>query len=165
MGPSLQQFGLAVLTAHMFVFYYGVASSITPPVAIAAYAAASISGSPPLKTAVMAIRIGVVKFVIPFVFAYYPILLIVKESGVAFDMLGFASIIIRLLLAIYLLSSAVSAFDVRQLPVWEIVVRIALAVSVLYVDPVLHWSSAFVALTFLAWHYVRFRRAPDGRTA
>ncbi|MEE2955299.1 MAG: TRAP transporter fused permease subunit [Pseudomonadota bacterium] len=165
MGPSLQQFGLAVLTAHMFVFYYGVASSITPPVAIAAYAAASISGSPPLKTAVMAIRIGVVKFVIPFVFAYYPILLIVKESGVAFDTLGFASIIIRLLLAIYLLSSAVSAFDVRQLPVWEIVVRIALAVSVLYVDPVLHWSSTFVALTFLAWHYVRFRRAPDGRTA
>ena len=161
MGPSLQQFGLAVLTAHMFVFYYGVASSITPPVAIAAYAAASIAGSPPLKTAVMAIRIGVVKFVIPFVFAYYPILLIVEESGVAFDTLSFTSIIIRLLLAIYLLASAVSAFDVRQLPVWEITSRIVLAGLVLYVEPTLHWPATVAALGFLTWHYMQFRQMPE----
>jgi TRAP transporter 4TM/12TM fusion protein len=165
MGPSLQQFGLAVLTAHMFVFYYGVASSITPPVAIAAYAAASIAGSPPLKTAVMAIRIGVVKFVIPFVFAYYPILLVVEESGVAFSVLSFMSIVARLLLAIYLLSSAVSAFDMRHLPVWEIALRIALAVLVLYVEPAIHWPATLAALGFLAWHNVQFRRVPARRTA
>ena len=145
----------------MFVCYYGVASSITPPVAIAAYAAASISGSPPLKTAVMAIRIGVAKCVIPFVFAYYPILLIVEESGVAFDTLSFTSIIIRLLLAIYLLASAVSAFDVRQLPVWEITSRIVLAGLVLYVEPTLHWPATVAALGFLTWHYVQFRRVTE----
>ena len=157
MGPSLQQFGLAVLTAHMFVFYYGVASSITPPVAIAAYAAASISGSPPLKTAVMAIRIGVVKFIIPFVFAYYPILLIVEESGVVFNLLDFISIATRLMLAIYLLSSAVSAFDMRQLPIWEIAIRIILAVSVLHLEPILHWPCSCIALLFLIWHSLKFK--------
>ena len=165
MGPSLQQFGLAVLTAHMFVFYYGVASSITPPVAIAAYAAASISGSPPLKTAVMAIRIGAVKFIIPFVFAYYPILLIVGESGAVFDVLSFTSIVSRLLLAIYLLSSAVSAFDMRQLPIWEIGLRIVLAGSVLHVEPTLHWPATFAALAFLAWHSRKFRRVQTKQAA
>ena len=162
MGPSLQQFGLAVLTAHMFVFYYGVASSITPPVAIAAYAAASISGSPPLKTAVMAIRIGVVKFIIPFVFAYYPILLIVEESGVVFNLLDFISIATRLMLAIYLLSSAVSAFDMRQLPIWEIAIRIILAVSVLHLEPTLHWPCSCIALLFLIWHSLKFKTVQPG---
>lgn len=158
MGPSLQQLGLAVLTAHLFVFYYGVASSITPPVAIAAYAAASIADAPPLRTAVFALRIGLVKFVIPFAFAYYPVLLIVKESGAAFEWLPFLSILFRLLLVIYLVSSAVIAFDARRLPVWEIVLRIILAIAVLNIDPWLHWPVTVAAAGFIAWHQMQFRR-------
>jgi len=162
MGPSLQQFGLAVLTAHMFVFYYGVASSITPPVAIAAYAAASISGASPLKTAAYSLRIGIVKFIIPFVFAYYPILLIVEETGVNFEGPAFLSIVTRLFLAIYLLSSAVSAFDARCLAIWEIVVRISLAMLVLYTTSTVHWSASLAALVLLVWHHTRFRE-PSSR--
>jgi TRAP-type uncharacterized transport system fused permease subunit len=165
MGPSLQQFGLAILTAHMFVFYYGVASSITPPVAIAAFAAASISGAPPLKTAVFSLRIGVVKFIIPFVFAYYPMLLIVEEAGAKFEWPGFLSILSRLFLAIYLLSSAVSAFDLRRLPIWEIFTRVALAFLVLVTMPLVHWPASLVALALLAWHYMQFREAPSSQPA
>ena len=58
MGPSIQNLGISELVAHLFVLYYGVASSITPPVAVAAYAAASIAEAPPLRTAVFALRIG-----------------------------------------------------------------------------------------------------------
>ncbi|MDP6175527.1 MAG: TRAP transporter fused permease subunit, partial [Rhodospirillales bacterium] len=118
MGPSLQNLGLSVLVGHLFVFYYGVASSITPPVAVAAYAAASIAQSPPLLTAMYAIRIGLVKFIVPFVFAFYPVLLIVKESGVEFELFDFLSIVFRLLIVIYLVSSSVLAFDQRRLPAW-----------------------------------------------
>ena len=159
MGPSLQQFGLSILAAHLFVFYYGVASSIPPPVAIAAYAAASISGAPPLKTAVFAVRIGIVKFIIPFVFAYYPVLLIVKEAGVSFEWLSFLSIVARLFVAIYLLSSAFSAFDMRRLPIWEIAARISLAMLVLYTTSLVHWSASLAALVLLVWHHTRFREA------
>ena len=59
MGPAIQQLGVSMLTAHMFVFYYGVASSLTPPVAIAAYAAAPIAGANPLFTALMSFRLGI----------------------------------------------------------------------------------------------------------
>lgn len=157
MGPSLEGLGLAALVGHLFVFYYGVASSITPPVAVAAYAAASIAGAPPLLTAMYAIRIGLVKFIVPFVFAYYPVLLIVEESGVVFAPLAFLSAVTRLLVVIYLVSSATLTFDQRRLPAWEIVLRLFFAPMILIVDPTIHWPAALLALAFLAWHWVRFR--------
>ncbi len=152
MGPTMQNLGLSVLVGHMFVFYYGVASSITPPVAVAAYAAASIADAAPLRTAVYAMRIGLVKFVVPFVFAFYPVLLIVKESGVAFDALDFLSILTRLVLMIYLVSSATIAFDYRRLPGWEIALRLALAIAILVVNPWIHWPAVALALVFVIWH-------------
>ena len=79
MGPALQNLGVSVLIAHLFVFYYGVASSLTPPVALAAYAAAPIAGSNPIITSLMAFRLGIAKFIIPFAFAYYPCLLIIER--------------------------------------------------------------------------------------
>ncbi len=154
MGPSLQNLGLSVLVAHLFVFYYGVASSITPPVAVAAYAAASIAEAPPMKTAVLAMRVGLVKFIVPFAFAFYPVLLIVEESGVTFDTVDFVSAIVRLLLVIYLVSSATLAFDRKRLPMWEVVLRLAMAFGLLYIVPAVHWVVFAAALAWLVWHYV-----------
>ena len=155
MGPSLQNLGLSVLVAHLFVFYYGVASSITPPVAVAAYAAASIAEAPPMKTAVLAMRVGLVKFIVPFAFAFYPVLLIVEESGVKFDVVDFVSAIVRLLLVIYLVSSATLAFDRKRLPAWEVVLRLAMAIGLLYIVPTVHWVVFAAALAWLVWHYMR----------
>lgn len=165
MGPTMQNLGLSVLVGHMFVFYYGVASSITPPVAVAAYAAASIAEAAPLRTAVYAMRIGLVKFVVPFVFAFYPVLLIVKESGVAFDTLDFLSILARLVLMIYLVSSATIAFDYRRLPAWEIILRLALAFSIMLVNPWIHWPVAALALAYVLWHRLSVSQERDQRTS
>ena len=156
LGPSMQSLGLSVLTAHLFVFYFGVASSITPPVAVAAYAAASISGGAPLMTSVYAMRIGLVKFLVPFIFAFYPVMLIVPESGASFHGLAFASIVFRMLVAIYLVSGSVIAFDRRRLPWWEILLRLALALGVLLLDPAIHWPATGLAFAYLAWHHLSF---------
>ena len=163
MGPSLQNLGLSILVAHLFVFYYGVASSITPPVAVAAYAAASIAEAPPLLTAMYAMRIGLVKFIVPFAFAFYPVLLIVEESGVAFEVLPFTSAIVRLGLVIYLVSSATLVFDQRRLPAWEVVLRLGLAVGALIVDPFIHWPAFVIGVAFLVWHWSQFREAKQVR--
>ena len=72
MGPMLAGLGIATFTAHMFIFYFAVASAITPPVAIAAFAAASITKEEPMVTGFSAVRSGIVIFVIPFVFAFHP---------------------------------------------------------------------------------------------
>ena len=157
LGPALTKLGLSVLVAHLFVLYFSVASSITPPVAIAAYAAASIAGGPPMLTAVYAMRIGLVKFLVPFVFAFYPVILIVSESGVPFDITSFLSILIRLIITIYLISSAVIGFDQRRLPVWEIIFRLTLGLLLIFIDPFIHWGAAFIGITFLSWHFLKFR--------
>lgn len=159
MGPSLQGLGISVLVAHLFVFYYGVASSITPPVAVAAYAAASIADAPPLMTAIYAMRIGLVKFIVPFAFAFYPVLLIVEESGVPFEVPAFLGVLSRLLVVIYLVSSATLGFDQRRLPAWEIALRLGLAVCLLLIEPFIHWPAMAAALAFLVWHFSRFRPA------
>ena len=134
MGPAIQALGVSMLTAHMFVFYYGVASSLTPPVAIAAYAAAPIAGANPLMTALMSFRLGMAKFIIPFIFAFYPTLLIIEE----FSLLPFLWITVRTCFCIWLFSSALSGFDRRKLSWPEIVLRFVTAFALLVPSPMVH---------------------------
>jgi len=99
-APALAVLQVQPLVAHFFVFYYGVLADITPPVALAAYAAAGIAGSNPFKTGNTAFRLGIAKALVPFVFVYSPSLLLVANgfSWEAFfvtllgAMLGIASI-------------------------------------------------------------------------
>ncbi|QEW05166.1 TRAP transporter permease [Nitrincola iocasae] len=74
-APGLQQIGIPPLVAHFFVFYYAVLSAITPPVALAGYAAAAIAGTDPLKTAMTSFKFGLAAFIVPFMFFYSPALL------------------------------------------------------------------------------------------
>lgn len=129
--PSMEQLGLAPLTAHMFVFMIAVASTITPPVAIAAYAAASISHSRPIETAVSASRIGVMIFIIPFAFAYNPLLLTVEQAGGQFTWLSYIYLLIKLLLAMYLVATALSRWELRSLTYASIALRLTAAVLLL----------------------------------
>ncbi len=74
-GPSLVQAGVTKIAAHMFILYFGMLSMITPPVALAAYAAANISKAGPMETGWAAVRIGWAKFILPFMFVLSPTLL------------------------------------------------------------------------------------------
>ncbi len=85
-APGLQQLGIPALTAHFFVFYFAVVSAITPPVALAAYAGAAISGSDPMRTAVTAFKIGIAAFIVPFMFFYSPAMLMNPGDAVVFGM-------------------------------------------------------------------------------
>lgn len=147
MGPAIQALGVSMLTAHMFVFYYGVASSLTPPVAIAAYAAAPIAGSNPLITALMSFRLGMAKFIIPFIFAFYPTILIVEE----FHLATFVWIVLRTLFCIWLFSSALSAYDRRKLTIPEVVLRFVAAFALLALSPAIHLPALAVGLALIAW--------------
>jgi len=145
MGPAMQALGVSMLTAHMFVFYYGVASSLTPPVAIAAYAAAPIAGANPLITAFMSFRLGMAKFIIPFVFAFYPTLLIIEE----FHLLSFSWIAVRTCFCIWLFSSALSGYDRRALSVLEIGARFVVAFAMLATDPIVHLPAFAIGILLI----------------
>ena len=172
MGPMLVGLGLATFTAHMFIFYFAVASAITPPVALAAFAASSITNADPMKTGFSAVKSGIVMFTIPFVFALYPELLLIDQAvidpgtGAFFDgydgkidvaWLGF--LMARLALALYLVSSAMAAYDQRELGRGQIALRVILAVLVM-AKPVEIYAAAAVAGTglILAHGFVKGRK-------
>ncbi len=78
-APVLIKLGFAPLAAHMFVFYYAIISNITPPVALAAYAASSVAGSAPNRTGFQAMKLGCIGFLVPFAFCYDPGLLMLGD--------------------------------------------------------------------------------------
>ena len=73
--PSLIESGIMPIAAHMFAFYFGVVSTITPPVALASFAGAAIAKSPPMSTAIESSKVGIAKYIVPFAFVYNPSLL------------------------------------------------------------------------------------------
>ncbi|WP_339910654.1 TRAP transporter fused permease subunit [Symmachiella dynata] len=81
MGPLLGELGVPLLAAHMFIFYFGMMSMVTPPVALAAYASASIAGSTIMETAFAAFRFSLIGFVLPYMFIYRPELLLMNING------------------------------------------------------------------------------------
>ncbi len=81
-APILIQLGIPVLAAHFFVFYFGIVADITPPVALAAYAGSAIAKAPPMKTAFNASKLAVGAFVVPYIFALNPAMLLIDTSAV-----------------------------------------------------------------------------------
>ena len=154
MGPALQNLGVSVLIAHLFVFYYGVASSLTPPVALAAYAAAPIAGSNPIITSLMAFRLGIAKFIIPFAFAYYPCLLIIEN----FSWLEFISIVPRLLISIWFINSALAKFDFTKLSWTEVILRLSVGFGILFMDVRIQIICLILGSVLLVWDFLRYKR-------
>ncbi|MDJ1018339.1 MAG: TRAP transporter large permease subunit [Paracoccaceae bacterium] len=175
MGPVLAGLGLSLFTAHMFIFYFAVASAITPPVALAAFAAATITRAEPMATAFSAVKSGIVMFVVPFVFAFYPELLLIDEaildprsSGGTTYLVGYdgqfhlaamALLICRLIAALYLVSSALAAFDRGPLAPWEIASRLGLA-ALLMVKIEFVWIAAMLASAILLVAHNRKKADP-----
>lgn len=115
-APALAQLQVEPLVAHFFVFYYGVLADITPPVALAAYAAAGIAGSNPFKTGNTAFRLGIAKALVPFVFVYSPALLLVADG---FTWYLFTITLVGAMLGIASLGVAFSGFLVAHMKSWE----------------------------------------------
>jgi TRAP transporter 4TM/12TM fusion protein len=108
-GPVLLKLGLSVLSANMFLLYFAVLSASTPPVAVAAYAAAAIARANPISIAVMATRLSVGAAIVPFSFAYSPELLLVgSPTGILFGVVTAA-------FGIYLVGVAVEGYFDRPL--------------------------------------------------
>ena len=80
-APALIQLGIEPLAAHLFIMYFGVMSFLTPPVAIAAYVAASIAHSEPMQTGFAGVRLGIIAYVVPFIFALSPSLILIGSTG------------------------------------------------------------------------------------
>ncbi|MEA2013696.1 MAG: TRAP transporter permease, partial [Thermodesulfobacteriota bacterium] len=112
-APALMQWGIHPLVSHMFVLFYAVLADVTPPVALAAYAASGISGANPFKTGFTAFGLASAGFVVPFIIVSAPIILwlpMLLDPEVPFDYLRFAHIFITLLIGVVALGATVIGY-------------------------------------------------------
>ncbi|MDR9438492.1 MAG: TRAP transporter permease [Halomonas sp.] len=125
-APGLINIGIQPLVAHFFVFYFAVVSAITPPVALASYAAAGISGDNAMGTSVASFKIGLAAFIVPFMFFYSPAMLM-EGSGMQILRVG-----VTATLGIVLLAATVQAWFVGPVKAWQRLVMLAGALCMIY---------------------------------
>lgn len=154
-APGLVQLGIPQLTAHFFVFYFAVVSAITPPVALASYAAAGISGANPMETSVASFKIGISAFVVPFMFFYNSAILM---DGTWVEILRAG---LTATFGVFLLSSGVQGWFMGGRVAWFM--RVAIVIAALFMIEG-GWVSDLIGIaTAVGIFFVQklFHPAPD----
>jgi TRAP transporter 4TM/12TM fusion protein len=147
-APGLVELGIPQLTAHFFVFYFAVVSAITPPVALASYAAAGISGANPMETSVASFRIGIAAFIVPFMFFYNAALLM--QGGTVEIALALATALI----GVFFLASGVQGWFIKGRIAWFL--RTGLIIAALFmIDSGLISDAIGIAIATAIWFIQR----------
>jgi TRAP transporter 4TM/12TM fusion protein len=150
--PALMKLGVMKIAAHMFVFYFSTISAITPPVAMAVYAAAGIGKAKLWPTGTWAIRIAAAGFIVPFMFVYFPSLLFI---GSAFDIITSA---VSASFGVIALAAAMMGWFVKEVKTWERIVL--LAAALLLIKPGLYTdASGYILLILVVLEQKYWRRS------
>ena len=156
-APALLELGVPLIVSHMFVFYFGIMADLTPPVALAAFAAAPIARAPALRIGFQALRIAIAGFVIPFMAVYAPALML--QSGTWFDT-GF--VVFKAIVAILLWGGAAIGYWLAPLSLaaraWALVAAGFLVVALPLTDEI----GLGMAAALVAWHLLRHKRTGGG---
>ena len=152
-APGLVQMGVPKMAAHMFIFYMGVTSDLTPPTCLSPFAAAAIAGSPPMATAWQAMRLGAVLFIVPFMFVYSPELLMIgswPEIGLAVTRAG---------IGIFCLAAGLQGWLRRRATPLDRALLVT--AGFLFVVPNLVAGAGGLVLLALTWGLQSLRRASE----
>lgn len=163
-GPALLELGVPLIVSHMFVFYFGILADLTPPVALACFAAAPIARESGLKIAIQAIKVAAAGFVIPFMAVYSPALML-QDGGATAAAIGYPAavgyIVFKTGLAIGLWGAAVIGFVAIRLGIAERLLAMAAAFTLLAALPVTDEIGFALAALFvlLIWRRARTEAA------
>ena len=156
-APALLELGVPLIVSHMFVFYFGIMADLTPPVALAAFAAAPIARAPPLRIGFQALRIAIAGFVIPFMAVYAPALML--QAGTWLDT-GY--VVFKAIVAIVLWGGAAIGFWLAPLSwlarAWALVAACFLVAALPLTDEIGLGMAAALAV----WHLLRRPRTGTG---
>jgi TRAP transporter 4TM/12TM fusion protein len=160
-GPALLELGVPLIVSHMFVFYFGIFADLTPPVALAAFAAAPIAKESGMKIGVQAVRIALAGFVVPYMAVYAPSLMLQDGDPLA-QSWGFwpavAYILLKALIAIGLWGTAAIGFGIRPLAWWERALAVVAAAFLVAALPISDEIGLALAALFAGQHLWRARR-------
>ena len=151
-APVLLKLGVPLLVSHMFVFYFGIMADLTPPVALAAFAAAPIARESGLKISIQAVRIAIAGFIVPFMAVYSPALML--QSG---DWMDTSWIVFKALVAIAMWGAGAIGFLITPLNWVERVLAIVSASLLVVALPFTDELGLALIAVFVAWHMWRSR--------
>lgn len=151
MGPALAKRGLPIVIAHLFVVYFGVLSAVTPPVALAAFAAAPIAGSSPMATGFEATRLAIAGFLIPFAFVYHPELVLIEGFGI----IGLGWALLAFLLATWSIATALAGFETHALPAWQRAARFIAGLAILFPYAIIATLATAAIVAMIVNHRIR----------
>src|SRR5690554_7357015 len=160
-GPALEQLGVPLIVTHMFVFYFGILADLTPPVALACFAAAPIARERGLVISMQAVKIAAAGFVIPYMAVYTPALML-QDGGPLAEAIGYLPavlfIVLKTVLAISLWGVSVIGYLGLHLPAWLRVFAMVTAFLLIAAYPVTDGIGCVLSVVFffVAW---RLRRA------
>ncbi|MBA50067.1 MAG: TRAP transporter permease [Paracoccus sp. (in: a-proteobacteria)] len=161
-APALLQLGVPLIVSHMFVFYFGILADLTPPVALACFAAAPIARENGLKISMEALKVAAAGFVIPFMAVYTPALML-QDGGPLVASVGFAPavayIVGKSVLAIGLWGVAVIGWLGHRLPVWQRLLAAAAAFTMIAALPLTDEIGFALAALFAGVWWLRTRAA------
>lgn len=149
-APALFQLNVPPMAAYMFVLYFGIAADLSPPVALAAYAGAGIAGDDPMKTGFTAVKLALAGFLVPYIYVYNPMLVLV-----GFKPLPFAIAIITAILGVFLLGMGSIGFYRVKLAFWQRLLCFAGALGLLIPGV---QSDILGLVIFVAMHFVQILR-------
>ena len=159
-GPALYDLGVPLIISHMFVFYFGIMADLTPPVALACFAAAPIARERGLTISIQAIKVAAAGFVIPFMAVYSPALML-QPGGAMAEEWGFAVavayILLKVVLAIGLWGTAVIGYLAAPMPWWERLLAMVAAGLLIAALPITDELGFVLVVVFLLIHWRRTR--------
>jgi len=147
-APALLKLGVPLIVSHMFVFYFGIMADLTPPVALAAFAASSIAKAPAMKIGFKATQIAIAGFVVPYMAVYSPALMLQGDAG----WMAVVYVVFKAVLAIFLWGSAAIGYLWAPLGTAERLLATAAAGSLVVAMPMTDEVGFALAVVFLAWH-------------
>lgn len=148
-APNLEGLGIYPLAAHLFIFYFGIISAITPPVALASFVAAGLSGDRPLNTSLTSLRLGLSAFILPFMFVYNPALLLHGEIGDIILTIATATF------GIFLLSIGLQRYFKRSLNIIETIIIISVSILLISPEYISDIIAIGVLILFIGFNYIR----------
>ncbi|MDD2885444.1 MAG: TRAP transporter permease [Dechloromonas sp.] len=153
-APALLDLGVPLIVSHMFVFYFGIMADLTPPVALAAFAASSVAKEPAMKIGIKAVQIAIAGFVVPFMAVYDNALMLQGDPSV----LAVVYIVGKALLAITLWGAASIGYLRAPLAAWERLFAAAAAFMLVAALPLTDEIGFVACASFIGWHLLHSRR-------
>jgi len=150
-APAVVQLGVPVLAAHFFAFYFGIVADITPPVALAAYAGSAIARGNPFKTGLIATRLAIAAFIIPYIFAFNPTILLIGATP-----LRIVQVLTTSLVGMLGVGAAMEGYLLGPAKLWERLLY--LAGGLLLIDPGFVTDIIGIVLILTAIMLQRIRR-------